>query len=126
MTENLKNKLVVILGIATTVFFFSTISSCNNSARLKAAKDKEMSQRLALEEKVNKFAQEKASLEEKIKAEANELETEKAAHALDKKTLAQEQQVSASLKEELDKVAKLKENSVNKPQSAAMDKQIKK
>jgi uncharacterized membrane protein YhiD involved in acid resistance len=109
MEENIKNQIILILAVLTIIFFIIALGSCSNANRLKNARDKEMSARLVLEEKMSKFSQEKAALEEKIKEKEKELEQEKAGHDASKKALVQEQLVSQSLKEELEKVVKLKE-----------------
>jgi len=109
MDEALKNRIVIILAILSTVFFFSTLSSCNSAIRQKAARDKEMAARLALEEKTSKYAQEKSALEEKAKAKEKQAQELKAALDTAMKALVQDQLVSQSLKEELQKVTKLKE-----------------
>ena len=109
MDENLKNRIVIILGILAAIFFFGTLSSCNSAMRQKAARDKEMAARLALEEKTSKYAQEKSALEEKAKARENEALELKASLEATKKALVQDQLVAQSLKEELEKVTKLKE-----------------
>lgn len=109
MHDVLKNRIVTILAILSVVFFYSTLSSCSNALRQKAARDKEMAARLALEEKTSKYVQEKTALEEKVKAKENQFQELKAALELDKKALVQEQLVNQNLKDELQKVAKLKE-----------------
>lgn len=109
MEETIKNRIILVLAILSAIFFIGTINSCSNAYRQKSARDKEMAARLDLEEKMNKFAQEKAATEEKLKAKEKELEEEMAAHQSTKKALVQEQLVNQSLKEELQKVTKLKE-----------------
>jgi hypothetical protein len=109
MDEALKNKIVVILAVLTAFFFFGTLGSCNSAMRQKAARDKEMAARLALEEKTSKYVQEKSALEEKTKAKENEVQELKAALETANKALVQDQLVGQSLKEELQKVTKLKE-----------------
>lgn len=106
---DLKNRIVIILAILSVIFFFGTISSCSSAIRQKAARDKEMVARLALEEKTSKYVQEKSVLEEKVKAKENQVQELKIALETANKALAQDQLVSQSLKEELQKVAKLKE-----------------
>ena len=106
MDEGLKNRRVIILAILTAVFFLGTLSSCNSALRQKAGRDKEMSMRLQLEEKMSKFSQEKSALEEKAKAKEKEAQELKVELEATKKTLAQEQLVNESLKEELQKAAK--------------------
>jgi hypothetical protein len=110
MEEALKNRVVIALAILTTVFFFGNLSSCSSASRQKAARDKEMAARLALEEKSTKFIQERSLLEEKAKAKENEAAELKTALEASQKTLVQSQLVNQSLKEELQKVTKLKES----------------
>ncbi|HTZ11755.1 MAG TPA: hypothetical protein VMD04_05235, partial [Candidatus Margulisiibacteriota bacterium] len=109
MDDAIKNRVILILGILTAILFISNISSCSNAYRQKAARDKEMAQRMDLEEKMSKYTRESAKLEEKASVSIKELEEEKAAHQATKKALVQEQLVNQSLKEELQKVTKLKE-----------------
>ena len=109
MNEALKNRIVIILAILSVVFFFGTLSSCSSAIRQKAARDKEMVARLALEEKTSKYAQERSALEEKARAKDNQVQELKAFLETAKKALVQDQLVSQSLKEELQKVTKLKE-----------------
>ena len=109
----MKNRIVIILALLTAVFFFATLSSCNSAMRQKAARDKEMSVRLQLEEKMSKFSSEKSALEEKVKAKEKEAEEAKQAFETTEKVLLQEQLINGSLKEELKKVTKLKENFEN-------------
>lgn len=110
MDEVLKNRLVIILAILSAVLFFGTLSSCNSAIRQKAARDKEMAARLALEERTSKYVQEKSVCEEKVKAKENEAQELKIALEAAKKALVQDQLVSQSLKEELEKITKLKES----------------
>lgn len=109
MGEAIKNRIILILAILTVILFISTIGSCSNAYRQKVARDKEMAARLDLDEKMNKFSQEKTVLEDKLKAKEKELEEEKASQEETKKALVQEQLVNQSLKEELQKVTKLKD-----------------
>ncbi|MCG2714354.1 MAG: hypothetical protein L6308_05925 [Candidatus Omnitrophica bacterium] len=127
MDEQLKNRLVVILAVLTAIFFFATLSSCNSAVRQKAARDKEMSARLQLEEKMSKFSSEKSALEEKALAKEKEALEAKQNFETTKKVLLQEQLVNESLKEELQKVTKLKENLENDLKNAlAAEKRAKK
>jgi len=109
MEDVLKNRIVIILAISSSVFFFGTLSSCNSAMRQKSGRDKEMAARLQLEEKVSKFSQERSALEERAKAKEKETEEAKVTLEEAKKILVQEQLVNQSLKDELQKVAKLKE-----------------
>lgn len=127
MEEQLKDKLILILSILTAIFFISTIGSCNNSYRLKSARDKEMGTRLDLEEKMTKATQERGVSEAKMQEKNKELEEGKAALDTVKKSLLQEQLVNQSLKEELEKVTKLKETlEENLKEALVTDKSIKK
>ena len=109
MEESIKNRIILVLAILTVIFFISTLNSCSNAYRQKTGRDKEMAARLDLEEKMNKFTQGKAAMEENLNTVNKELEEEKAAHQATKKALVQEQLMNQSLKEELQKVTKLKE-----------------
>ncbi len=107
--QGLKDKALIVLAVLTVIFCFGMISSCSNTSRQKSAWRTEMSKRLDLEERMTKFSQEKSGLEEKAKAKVKELEVEQTANQATKKALLQEQLINMSLKEELQKVTKLKE-----------------
>jgi predicted RNase H-like nuclease (RuvC/YqgF family) len=62
-----------------------------------------------LEERTSKYVQEKSALEEKAKAKENQVQELKVSLDAIQKTLVQDQLVSQNLKEELQKVTKLKE-----------------
>ncbi|MBM3255404.1 MAG: hypothetical protein FJZ08_03810 [Candidatus Omnitrophica bacterium] len=109
MEESLKNRVILILGILTVIFFIGTLSSCNSSLRNKSARDKEMAARLELEERMSKSSQDKASVEKQLAAATQQLEEEKAGRQASEKALLQEQLVNQSLREELQKVTKFKE-----------------
>ena len=110
LNDSLKNRIVIILAVVLTAFFFGTLSSCNSAMRQKARGDKEMASRLVLEEKMSKFAQDRSALEEKAKAKEKEAQELKSTLESTNKSLIQEQMINQSLKEELQKVAKLKES----------------
>ncbi len=125
--EALKNRIVIILAVLCVVFFFGTLSSCGSAMRQKAAHDKEMAARLALEEKMSKFSQDKSALEEKAKAKEKEAQELKDALEAAKKALLQDQLVNQSLKEELEKVTKIKDAlGENSKETATGDKKPKK
>lgn len=106
--EDLKNRIVIILAVLSVLLLFGALSSCNSAMRRKTAYEKEFAARLALEEKMSKFSQEKSALEEKAKAREKEAQELKNELDATNKVLAQEQLVNASLKEELQKIAKPK------------------
>ncbi|TAM43302.1 hypothetical protein EPN54_00515 [bacterium] len=109
MDEGLRNRVVIILAVLTLIFFFGTLSSCNNALRQKARSDKEMAARIALEEKVSKFAQESSALEEKAKAKEKEAEDAKLELETAKKALIEEQAVNQGLNDQLRKTGQPKE-----------------
>jgi len=109
LNEALKNRIVIILAVLLTIFFFSSLSSCNSAMRIKASRDKEMANRIVLEERMSKFSQDRSSLEEKAKAKEKEAEELKQALDTAHKSLVQEQLINQSLKEELQKITKLKD-----------------
>lgn len=109
MEEGVKNRLIVILAILACIFFIISAGSCSGSRRQRLARDKEMAARLDLEEKMSGLTQDKGTLEQKLSSASENLEQEKASHEITKKALLQEQLVNQSLKEELQKITKLKE-----------------
>ncbi|MDD5506106.1 MAG: hypothetical protein PHR73_05070 [Candidatus Omnitrophica bacterium] len=106
MKDSLKSRMVIILAILSVLFFFGTLSSYSSAMRQKAGRDKEMAARLQLEEKMNKFSQERSALEERVKAKEKEAEEAKAALEESKRVLAQEQLANQGLRDELQKVTK--------------------
>lgn len=124
--QGIKDKALVTLSILILIFSLGWLGSCANINRNKSAWKTEMTKRLDLEERMTKFTQEKSALEEKTKAKANELEVEQAANQAAKKALIEEQLINASLKEELQKVSKLKENLEQDLKSALAGKKLKK
>ncbi|PIP20581.1 MAG: hypothetical protein COX40_03935 [Candidatus Omnitrophica bacterium CG23_combo_of_CG06-09_8_20_14_all_40_11] len=105
MEENIKNRVILILAILTIIFLMGVIRSCDTAKKLKMTLielDKEKAVSWDSEQKMNELKKEKAAL-------AKELEDTKAENEATKKSLLQEQLVSQSLKDELQKVTKLKE-----------------
>jgi hypothetical protein len=107
--ENLKKRLVLILGGFNILFLLMAMGQCNNARLQKIERDKETFRKLDVEEKMNKFVQDKTALEEKLKNSEAALAEEKALGEAVKKTLVQEQLVNQSLKNEIEKISKLKE-----------------
>ena len=104
-----KEKPVVILAILSLILFVLNIGSCASSYSQNAARRKEMAARMDIEEKMVKANQEKSVLSEKLKSRDKDSEEEKVVYQAAKKALAQEQLVCQNLKDELQKVTKLKE-----------------
>lgn len=109
MEEAIKDRIILVLAILAIILFVGTVGSCMNVRQYKSGRVEEIAKRLDAEEKLSKTAQEKTRIEERLKAEADGLESEKAAHEKTKNALAQEKLVTQSLKEELQKVTQLKE-----------------
>jgi septal ring factor EnvC (AmiA/AmiB activator) len=109
MEEGLKSRIILILGIIAAIFFISTISSCMDARRIRAAKNKEMFTRIDLEEKAEKFNSERSALDEKIKKLERSLEEVRLELNKTKESFLQQQVSTKSLTEELEKLTKLKE-----------------
>jgi len=107
--ENLKGRLVLVLGILNVIFLLFWVSSCNDVRKFKKAREKEMDTRLAVEQDRDKLSKLESSLKEKLGQVQEELGEKKAALDAVKKSLSQEQMVSNSLKSELEKISRLKE-----------------
>jgi septal ring factor EnvC (AmiA/AmiB activator) len=105
----LRKKLVLILGGFNILFLLIAIGQCNNAVVQKKLKEKEMFNRLTSEENMNRSSNEKTVLGDKLKKIEAELAEEKATLETTKKSLVQEQLVNQSLKNEIEKVSKLKE-----------------
>lgn len=110
MEENIKGRAIIILAILTLLLFILNIGSCASSFSQGSARRKEMAQRMDLEEKFGKLNQEKAAVIDKLKVKDKELDDEKTAHMVSKKALLQEQMISQSLKDDLQKLTKVKES----------------
>ncbi len=109
MEEVLKNRVILALSILTVIFLIIGASSCVAASNSRRELQKEKAASWDMEQKANKFTQEKALLDKKLSELAKAIESEKSLHEATKKALAQEQMVNNSLKEELKKVTKLKE-----------------
>lgn len=109
MEESIKNRVILILIVINAIFFILAIGSCNDSRIQRKSKERERASRLDVEEKMTKSTQEKTNLEESFKKCQQVLDEEKVQLETTKKALLQEQLVNKSLKEELEKITKLKE-----------------
>lgn len=104
-----KNRVLIILAAVTLVLFIFNIASCANVYKQDSLRKKEMLQRMEIEERMSKAAQDNAISSEKLKGIQKELDDEVAAHQVTKKALIQEQLIDKSLKEDLQKVTKVNE-----------------
>lgn len=109
LEEGVKNRLILILGLLTIIFFLSTIGSCAGTQRQKSQIKKEMMSRLQAEEKLDSIQKQWDKQIADLKVLEAQLEEEKAANQATKKALVQEQTMNQSYKEEIDKLTKLKE-----------------
>jgi succinate dehydrogenase/fumarate reductase flavoprotein subunit len=106
---NIKNQLVLILGILCVLFLIVAVSSCQEKSRFKKAKEKEINLRFDVEEQLKKVMDEKAAFEAKAKQLAQALEQQKSLAETAQKALVQEQLVNTSLKNEIVKISRLKD-----------------
>ncbi|MFH0762640.1 MAG: hypothetical protein V1925_01990 [Candidatus Omnitrophota bacterium] len=109
MEENIKSRIILVVSILALIFFVGSLKSCGNAYRQKQSRDKEMAARLDLEERVSKISQESLVSQERLKAVEKELREVKLELEQAKRALNQEQLTNRYLKEELEKVTKLKE-----------------
>ncbi|HTY45392.1 MAG TPA: hypothetical protein VMD52_05335 [Patescibacteria group bacterium] len=109
MEEVIKTRVIIILSVIAVIFFLLSVSSCLGARNQKLALDRERAASWDSEQRMSKFLQEKKALDVKLDGLTKDLEAEKAGHEATKKTLIQEQMINNSLKEELQKITKLKE-----------------
>jgi septal ring factor EnvC (AmiA/AmiB activator) len=121
-----RNRLVIILGALVLALFIFNIASCANAYSKDSLRKKEILQRMEIEEKISKSAQDSAILSQKLKAAQKELDDEIAAHQATKKALIQEQMIVQSLKDDLQKVNKLKEALEEELRKSSSNKKAKK
>ena len=104
-----KNKIVLILAVLTVVLFIFNIGSCVNAYSQNSGRKKEMFQRMELEEKSSKLALDNANSAGKLKELQKQLDQESASLLATKQALTQEQLITSSLKDDLQKLTKAKE-----------------
>lgn len=109
MNENAKNKLILILALFSILLVITSLRSCSISQKTREVRDKEIATRLDLEEKVSKIEQQKSNLEKKVTNLGKELEQEKAAYETANKSFNDEKSENDRLRDELEKVTRLKE-----------------
>ncbi|RKY33020.1 MAG: hypothetical protein DRP74_01115 [Candidatus Omnitrophota bacterium] len=109
MREDSKNKLILILLILVIIFFISTVASCGQANRQRISREKELSLRLDMEEKINKALQEKRTAEEELARLRKELEEERSAHQSLKDSLGQEDLAAENQEENPKQIIEIKE-----------------
>lgn len=107
--QDTKDKIILGLGIFCLLLFLVTLNSCVSAHRYRVNLDKEKAANWDLAQKIEESKYGSTNLENNLKSKTQELEAEKVTHEADQKALLQEQLLNKSLKEELDKVVKLKE-----------------
>ena len=109
MEDAVKTRAILILGILSAILLFSTISANFAANKCKADMQKELGGKIAAEEKLDAALKEKSNWQANIDNLQKQLDGERAAKEAGGKSLAQEQLVNQSLRDELEKVTKLKE-----------------
>lgn len=104
-----KNKILIILAVIAIALLVLNIGSCINASNQDSLRKKEMLQRLEMEEKMTKLLQDNISSSGKLKEMQKQLDEAKDNLETAKKELAQEQLVTASLKEDLQRLTKAKD-----------------
>ncbi len=104
-----KNKFTIILAILTVVLLALNVGSCVNASNQDSLRKKEMLQRMEMEEKMSKLVQDNAISSGKLKEMQKQLDAGKDSLEVAKKAFNQEQLVTSSLKEDLQKLTKAKD-----------------
>lgn len=107
--DAVKNRIILIIGTLCLIFFFWAIGAHSEIGKYKSNLQEELRKRIEIEEQNAGFAKEKSTLEGNIKQLSSQVEEEKAAHQATKKALVEEQSSNAGLKEEIEKITRLKE-----------------
>lgn len=106
MKENLKNKIILALGILIVIFFISSIGSYQEVVKQKKLVSQERDERMELEKRIVSLSDLRADSEQKIKQLQESLNQEKANYQEAMGGLNQE---ISELKQQLETVTKLKE-----------------
>ncbi|MBL7081016.1 MAG: hypothetical protein ISS44_00375 [Candidatus Omnitrophica bacterium] len=109
MNEDLKNRLILILGILAIIFFLSTIHSCLGAKRQRHLVNQERASRMTLEEEKLSFTKEIPELKQALAKIREEFNQEKIQHQLTVDKLNQLISENKTLKEDLEKTKRLKE-----------------
>lgn len=122
MEEGLKNRIILVISIVCLIFFLWASGVSRELSREKRNLQQETGKRMELEEESLKFHQAKAAFDEKASQLNAQLEEEKAALEEAKKSLSQELLTNKTIKEELEKVTRLKETLEDDLKDALMKK----
>lgn len=107
--EKVKDRIILIVGLLCCIFFIWAIGASSGISKHKRDLESERRRRLELEEQNVNFSKEKSALEENVRQLTGQLEEEKATQQITNKALVQERKISMDLREELEKVIRLKE-----------------
>ena len=108
MDDRVKDATVLVLAFLVVIFFIWALNSSIKASNIKKSHQQEASRRMDLELNMVKLSQARESLEKQAISLEKELNVAKETNASLEKTLSQEQIVTEELKEELDKLDKLK------------------
>jgi hypothetical protein len=109
MEEGIKDRIIMALVILNVIFLILAVGSCNDNRKQRKLKDQEISTRLDIEKQMADYTKLKTELEVALKTNQQTLEEERVGQEATRKALLQEQLINKSLKEELEKITKLKE-----------------
>ncbi|MEK6714736.1 MAG: hypothetical protein AABY43_01655 [Candidatus Omnitrophota bacterium] len=107
--EAVKNRIILIVSTLCLIFFFWAIGAHSEIGKYKKNMQDEIRKRIEMEEQNTNFLKEKSNFVESIKQLTAQLEEEKAVNQATKKALVEEQLMNDSLKQEVEKEARLKQ-----------------
>ncbi|MGD9014759.1 MAG: hypothetical protein PVI33_01880 [Candidatus Omnitrophota bacterium] len=106
MKEDLKNKIIVALGLLMVIFFISSIGAYQGLIRQKNLANQEMRTRMELEERVISLSDTNAVAQQKIKQLEGKLDQQETDYQQANQVLNQQ---ITELKQQLETITKLKE-----------------
>lgn len=109
MEEGIKNRIIIILLVSVIILFISTISANLSARKLNKELVNQKDIKFELEKKFDSVLKEKTALEEEKKSLSTKLEEDKKEFEKVKKDLQAERLMTQALKDELEKMTKLKE-----------------
>lgn len=109
MEEGIKNRVILILTILVIIFLISTISANMNVGRLKRELINQKDAKFELEKGLDSTLKEKTTLEEEKNSLLAQVEESKKEFEQITKDLQAEKLMTRALKDELEKMTKLKE-----------------
>ena len=121
---NVKQSVVFVISIVAVSAL--AVVFCFNAGVNRKARDKEMALRMDMEEKLSKFSDEKAALATRFSEMSAQLDVVKNSEGTLKQSLVQEQMISQELKEELDKLTRLKQGLEDELRSITAGEKLKK